>query len=73
MKLNVNMIKICLIVITSLLVCFIGLGALVNAIEAITIKKILFEVTGFYISIFSLHILNSLLKDYIREYKISKM
>lgn len=71
MKLNI--IKILLIIITSLFVCFIGLGALAKAIEAITIKKILFEVTGFYISVFSLHILNSILKDYIREYKIDKM
>ena len=66
---NLNKIKICLIIIVSLIVLCIGFGALKKAIDAITIEKRIFEITGFYISVFSFHFLNSILKDYIRDAK----
>ena len=61
--------KILLISSLSFIVLFIGVSALGKAIDAITVKKMVFEVVGFYISVLTLHVLNSLLKDYIREYK----
>ncbi len=61
--------KILLISSLSFIVLFIGVSALGKAIDAITVKKMVFEVGGFYISVLTLHVLNSLLKDYIREYK----
>ena len=66
---NIIKSKICLIVILSLFVLFIGLSALSKALDATSIKKIMFEIIGLYISLFTLHFLNSFLKDYIREYK----
>ena len=66
---NSKKIKIYLIIIISFIVICIGIGALQKAIDAITIEKRIFEITGFYISVFSLHFLNSILKDYIREYR----
>ena len=69
MKKNIIKSKICLIIILLLIVLFIGLSAFSKAIDATSIKKTMFEVIGLYISIFSLHFLNSFLKDYIREYK----
>ena len=65
---NLN-IKTTIIMILSLLVAFIGLSALIKALEALTIQKMLIEVIGFYISVLTLHILNSLLKDFKREIK----
>lgn len=66
---NIIKTKICLVIILSLFVLFIALSAFSKVIDATSIKKIMFEVIGLYISIFSLHFLNSFLKDYIREYK----
>ena len=72
MKKNVLKSKIYLVVILLLIVLFIGLSAFSKALDATSIKRIMFEVVGIYISIFSLHFLNSFLKDYIREYKNNK-
>lgn len=69
MKLNIQKIKIFLITNLSLILLFIGLGALIRAINSITIQKMVFEIIGFYISIFAFHFSNSILKDYIRETK----
>lgn len=67
MKLNINKIKIFLLANISLIILFIGLGALIRVFNSVSIQKMLFEITGFYISIFSFHFSNSILKDYIRE------
>ena len=69
MKLNIQKIKIFLITNLSLILLFIGLGALIRAINSVTIQKMVFEIIGFYISIFAFHFSNSILKDYIREVK----
>ena len=61
--------KILLISSLSFIVLFIGVSALGKAIDALTVNKMVFEVGGFYISVLTLHDLNSLLKDYIRENK----
>lgn len=61
--------KVIITILLSLLVSFIGLSALVKAIEALTIQKMLVEIIGFYISVVTLHLLNSLLKDFKREVK----
>ena len=69
MKLNIQKIKIFLITNLSLILLFIGLGALIRVINSVTIQKMVFEIIGFYISIFAFHFSNSILKDYIRETK----
>ena len=69
MKLNIQKIKIFLITNLSLILLFIGLSALIRAVNSITIQKMVFEIIGFYISIFAFHFSNSILKDYIRETK----
>ena len=65
---NLN-IKVLITFLLALLVLFIGLSAIVKAMEAVTIQKTIVEVIGFYISVLTLHILNSLLKDFKREVK----
>lgn len=69
MKLNIQKIKIFLITNLSMILLFISMGALIRAINSVTIQKMVFEIIGFYISIFALHFSNSILKDYIRETK----
>lgn len=69
MKLNIQKIKIFLITNLSLILLFIGLGSLIRAINSLTMQKMVFEIIGFYISIFALHFSNSILKDYIKEIK----
>lgn len=69
MKLNIQKIKIFLITNLSLILLFVAISTLLKAINSISIEKILFEIVGFYISIFAFHFSNSILKDYIREYK----
>ena len=69
MKLNIQKIKIFLITNLSLILLFVAISTLVKAINSISIEKILFEIAGFYISLFALHFSNSILKDYIRENK----
>lgn len=64
-----NILKIHLTIFLSLIVLFIGLGSLIKAIDAISIEKRIFEIIGFYISVFAFHLSNSILKDYIKEYK----
>ena len=69
MKMNIQKIKIFLITNLSLIILFVGLGALIRAINSISIEKTIFEIIGFYISIFAFHFSNSILKDYIKESK----
>ena len=69
MKLNIQKIKIFLIANLSLILLLIAISILLKVINSITVEKILFEVVGFYISIFALHFSNSILKDYIRDVK----
>lgn len=69
MKLNIQKVKIFLISNLSLILLFITLSTLVKAFNSISIQKMIFEIIGFYISIFAFHFSNSILKDYIRELK----
>jgi len=69
MKLNIQKIKIFLIANLSLILLFIAISTLLKVINSISIEKALFEIGGFYISIFALHFSNSILKDYIRDVK----
>ena len=62
-------IKIFLITNLSLILLFIAISILLKIINSISIEKILFEIGGFYISLFAFCFSNSILKDYIREYK----
>ena len=62
-------LKIYLIASISLIVLLIGFSALKKAIDANTIERRIFEIMGLYICVFTLHFSNSILKDYIREYR----
>lgn len=69
MNLNLQKIKIFLICNLSLILLFISLGTLIRVFNSVTIPKMIFEIIGFYISMFAFHFSNSILKDYIKEIK----
>lgn len=66
---RINIFKIYVTSILSVIILSIGISAFQKAIDAVSIKKMLFEVAAIYISIFAFHLSNSILKDYISEYK----
>lgn len=66
---NKVIIKISLMSILSLIVMFVGATALIKAISSDSMNRIILEVIGYYISLFAFSVSNSILKDYIREYK----